>query len=62
MELSRQCLKTVRRPSAEASSMRCRSRGAIESGPEALLGLIDLIRLRRSVLFRLTPGRVGVIL
>lgn len=64
VELRRLCLKTVRRPSAEAPPMRCRSRGggAIKSGPEAFLGLIDLIRLRRSVLFRLTPGRVGVIL
>ena len=67
VELRRLCLKTVRRPSAEAPPIRCRSRGgegggAIESGPEAFLGLIDLIRLRRSVLFRLTPGRLGVIL
>ena len=63
VELRRLWLKTVRKPSAEAPPMRCRSRGgAIESGPEAFLGLIDLIHLRRSVLFRLTPGRVGVIL
>ena len=39
MEPSRLCLKTIWRPSVEASPMRCRYRGAIESGPEALLGI-----------------------
>ena len=42
--------------------MRCRSRGAIESGPEALLGFMVLIRLRRSDLLTLMLERVGVIL
>ena len=62
MELNRLCLKTVEMPYAETSPMRCRSWRAIESWPEALLGLIVLIHLRRSVLFGLTQGRVGVIL
>ena len=42
--------KNSEEPSTEASPMRCKSRRAFESGPEALLELIIMIRLRRSVL------------
>lgn len=54
--------QAMSKKSMEASPMICRSRGAIESGPEALLGLMILIRLRRSDLLRLMLERVGVIL